>query len=304
MNGNSQTSPSRVKSSQPGRNLTLIIGAVAYDPKVVTIWNGFREYFLEHGLAFDYVLYSNYERQVEALFAGHIHVAWNSPLAWIQSQRLAATLGRNAEAICMRDSDCDLKSVVIVRTENGIQKLEDLVGKRVAVGAKDSPQATLIPLGFLARAGLTPGKDFEVLPFEKLAGLHGDHIGGERDAVRALINGEADAACIIESNLALFVDDGTLPQNSTRILAKTPNYDHCNFTILDNAPADQVNQFRRLLLEMKYDNPGVRPLLDLEGLKAWKPGRTEGYAELEAAVDRFGTIEEFVRNAGERCRQE
>jgi phosphonate transport system substrate-binding protein len=35
-------------------NQTLILGAVAYDPKVVTIWDGFRAYFAGHGLDFDY----------------------------------------------------------------------------------------------------------------------------------------------------------------------------------------------------------------------------------------------------------
>ena len=68
---------------------TLMLGAVAYDPKVVTIWEGFKEYFIRHGLPFDYVLYSNYERQVEANLAGHIDIAWNSPLAWVQEERLA-----------------------------------------------------------------------------------------------------------------------------------------------------------------------------------------------------------------------
>ena len=56
------------------------------------------------GLPFDYVLYSNYERQVEAHLRGHVHVAWNSPLAWLQTERIAARLGRRAEAICMRDT--------------------------------------------------------------------------------------------------------------------------------------------------------------------------------------------------------
>ena len=73
-------------------NTSLLMGAVAYEPKVVTIWDGFQRYFARHGLAFDYVLYSNYERQVEAHFAGHIHVAWNSPLAWLQTERMAAAL--------------------------------------------------------------------------------------------------------------------------------------------------------------------------------------------------------------------
>ena len=44
----------------------LLLGAVAYDPKVVTIWDGFRAWLRgPGGLDFDYVLYSNYERQVD-----------------------------------------------------------------------------------------------------------------------------------------------------------------------------------------------------------------------------------------------
>src|SRR5438105_15889907 len=93
----------------------LLLGAVAYDPKVVTIWEGFRSYFARQGLLMDYILYSNYERQVEALLAGQIHVAWNSPLAWVRAKRLARARGEEVRAIAMRDSDRDLTSVVVVR---------------------------------------------------------------------------------------------------------------------------------------------------------------------------------------------
>lgn len=270
---------------------TLIMGAVAYDPKVVTIWNGFKKYFAERSLPFDYVLYSNYERQVQALLDGNIHVAWNSPLAWLQTQRLARERGRRAEAIAMRDSDCSLHSVVIVKTDGDLRAPLDLKGGRVAVGADDSPQATLIPLSLLAGIGLEPEVDFEVVRFEVLVGLHGDHIGGERDAARALIENRADAACILEGNYQAFLDDGTLPKRATRVLAVSPEYDHCNFTVLDGAPVDLVARFRQLLLEMSYEDPNVQPLLDLEGLKAWRPGRTEGYRALEQAVARFGTLD-------------
>src|SRR4051812_3300912 len=92
----------------------LILGAGAYDQKVVTIWDGFKQFFRARGLPFDYVLYSNYEKQVEAHVCGHIHVAWNSPLAWLQSERVATALGRRAEAICMRDTDRDLTSIILV----------------------------------------------------------------------------------------------------------------------------------------------------------------------------------------------
>ena len=280
------------------KDTTLVLGAVAYDPKVVTIWEGFRRYFADHKLDFDFVLYSNYERQVEAHLAGDVDVAWNSPLAWIEADRAAAARGRRARAVAMRDTDCDLTSIVVVRADSPAQSLSDLRGRRIAVGAGDSPQATLIPLHHIAAAGVEPGTDAEVLRFDVLLGKHGDHIGGERDAARALVEGRADAACMIDGNHLLFSREGVLAPGATRVLFQTPPYDHCNFTVLDDAPADRIDRFVELLLAMSYADPAVRPLLDMEGLKAWRPGRTSGYQQLELAVDRFDTIGAWLARAG------
>ena len=278
----------------------LILGAVAYDPKVVTIWDGFQQYFKSHGLAFDYVLYSNYESQVEAQLLGHVHVAWNSPLAWLQTERVAALLGRRAEAICMRDTDRDLRSIIVVRS-SGVETVEGLRGKIVAVGARDSPQATLIPLNHLAEQGLMPERDFHVRVFDVLVGKHGDHIGGERDAIRALLRGEADAACILDANNLAFAREGTVPSGATTVLTQTVAYDHCNFTVLDGVRVEEVAQFRDLLLSMSYADAEVRTLLDLEGLKQWVPGRVSGYAALTSAVERFGTIDSFAERLRTLC---
>jgi phosphonate transport system substrate-binding protein len=271
----------------------IILGAVAYDPKVVTIWEGFRKWFNERGLPFDYVLFSNYERLVEAHLRGHVNVAWNSPLAWLEAERAAARAGRTARALVMRDSDCDLTSVIVSRRDAGITKLDDLRGKTIAFGASDSPQAALIPLAHLARNGLEPDRDFKMIKHEIAVGLHGDHIGGERHAARDLIEGRADAAVMIDTNHLAFSADGTLPSGSTVIVTQTGTYDHCNFTIFEDQEGP-FERFTEMLLGQSYADPEVRPLLDLEGLKQWKPGRTSGYAQLEQAIDRFGTIDTWL----------
>jgi phosphonate transport system substrate-binding protein len=276
---------------------TLLLGAVAYDPKVVTIWEGFRQYFAGRGLDFDFVLYSNYERQVEAHVAGDVHVAWNSPLAWIEAERLAAARGGRVRAVAMRDTDCDLTSLVVVRADSPARSLADLRGARIGVGAADSPQATLIPLLHLATCGVEPGVDADVVRFDVLPGKHGDHIGGERDAARALVEGRVDAACMIDGNHMLFTREGILPPGGTRVLFQTPPYDHCNFTVLEGGPAALIEQFVALLLAMSYGDPEVRPLLDMEGLKEWRPGRTSGYGQLARAVDRFATIGDWLVRA-------
>ena len=262
----------------------LLLGAVAYDPKVVTIWEGFEAYFARQGLKMNYVLYSNYERQVEALIDGHIQVAWNSPLAWVRARRLAKARGLEARAIAMRDSDCDLTSLIVVREDSPVKTVADLKGRAVAVGAVDSPQATLLPLAHLHTLKLDPG-DIEVQYHNILVGKHGDHIGGERDAVKALIAGSCDAACLLEYNYHQFLVDGTIPSGTTRMLARTSLFDHCNFTVLPTAPAELIAHFESLLIDMSYDDPEVRPLCDLEGLKAWYPGRVQGYEALETAVE-------------------
>ena len=118
----------------------LVMGAVAYDPKVVTIWDGFRAWLRAHDLPFDYVLYSNYERQVEDLVAGRIHAAWNSPLAWVRSRRLAGAAGVKVAAIAMRDTDRGLTSLVATRADGDVAAVEDLRGRVVGVGAVDSPR--------------------------------------------------------------------------------------------------------------------------------------------------------------------
>ena len=272
----------------------FLVGAVAYDAKVVTIWEGFKEYFRERDFPFDFVLFSNYETQVESHLAGRLHAAWNSPLAWIEARRLAERRGRQARAGVMRDTDQDLTSVIIVRSDSGINTVADLKGKTVATGALDSPQATLIPLMHLHSQGLEPGRDFEVRRFDIMVGKHGDHVGGERDAVEALMGGEVDAACILDANHLVFGKEGTIMQGASRILTQSAPFDHCNFTLLEDVDTETEARFSQILLGMSYDDPKVRPLLDLEGLKQWKEGRTTGYTQLEQACDTFGVIDPWL----------
>src|SRR3989441_12690793 len=121
--------PSKENPSRP-----LRVGAVAYDPKVVTIWEGFRDYFAKRGVEIDYVLYSNYDAQVLANLSAEIDVAWNSPLAWVKSQLESQ---RHCRALAMRDTDRDLTTKILARKDSGITTLGDLK-RRAASAARAS----------------------------------------------------------------------------------------------------------------------------------------------------------------------
>ncbi len=265
------------------------IGAVAYDAKVVTIWEGFKAYFDTRGLKTDYVLYSNYESQVDALLQGEVDIAWNSPLAWVRAQYESEG---GFQPLAMRDTDRDLTTKIIVRKNSGIENLQDLRGKSIGVGATDSPQATLIPLNLLAASGLRPGKDFQVVYHNVMVGKHGDHVGGERDSARALALGKVDASCVLDTNYLAFINEGTLDPGTTAILASTEPFDHCNFSAAPALPADLAQRFKQTVLEMSFQDPEIRPYMEMEGLKQWLDARTTGYKQLEDAVSRFKLFEQ------------
>src|SRR5437879_13871296 len=98
----------------------LRIGAVAYAPKVVTILEGIREYLRDRGLQTEYALYSSYPALVDALIAGHIDIAWNTPLAYLQAKE---RLGGQCLVLGMRDSDVDFTAVLLTRTDSPIRSL-------------------------------------------------------------------------------------------------------------------------------------------------------------------------------------
>src|SRR5580692_12534162 len=235
-----------------------------------------------------------YDRKVGDLVDGRIDVAWNSPLAWVRARRLAAARGEPLTPVTMRDTDCDLRSAIVVRADSPARSAGDLAGRVVATGAVDSPQATLLPLSLLRSAGLEPGVDVTVRRFDVGVGLHGDHVGGERGAARALFATDpadrVDAACMIDSNLLLFGREGVLPAGAVRVLAQTPPYDHCTMTAVSGNP--DISRFGGLLRGMDYADADLRPLLDLEGLKEWRPPRLSGYEQLERAVNEAGFYDE------------
>jgi phosphonate transport system substrate-binding protein len=191
----------------------------------------------------------------------------------------------------MRDTDRDRVTHVLVRRSAGIEDVAQLRGKTIATGAKDSPQATLLPLHLLYQRGLVPGRDTSVRRFDVLVGKHGDHIGGELEAMRSLIRGESDAAAVLDLNWQAWCADGTADPNDIAVLATTSPFDHCNFTVLDSLPEERIACWTDVLFKMRYDDPDHRRMMDMEGLRAWLPGRTSGYEPLEAATRELAYFE-------------
>ncbi len=262
----------------------ILLGAVAYDPKVVSIWEGIRDYFNSSDAPFDFVLFSNYERQVQSLLAGHIDIAWNTPLAHVRIQH--HTNGKSL-SLGMRDSDQDFHSRLIVRTDSGIRSPKDLAGKRLAVGSADSTQARILPLHFLQECGVRMDK-VELLSFNTDVGKHGDTGKSELEVLDALRRGDAHAGTVGDLIWVMEQAAGHVDTSLLKSIWTSPPFDHCMFDALPTLDKGKIERFKSALFEMTWNNPDHRRLLELEGLKQWLPPREEGYDSLRAAVAEQG----------------
>ncbi len=263
---------------------TILVGAVAYDPKVVTIWEGIRAYFQDQGVRMDFALYSNYERQVESLLRGHIDIAWNTPLAHVLVQQRTSN---QSLSLGMRDSDQDFRSKILVRRDAGIKSLSDLEGKTLAVGSRDSTQARILPLHFLRQESVDLDK-VNLLAFDTDVGKHGDTGTSEIDVLSALHDGRAQAGAVGDLIWVLEQSAGRIDANVIEVLWTTPPFDHCMFDALPSLAAEKAERFKKALFAMDWNDPRHRHILELEGLKQWMPPREEGYETLRDALRQHG----------------
>ncbi len=215
----------------------LIMGAVAYDQKVVTIWDGFQQYFRSHGLAFDYVLYSNYERQVEAHLLGHVHVAWNSPLAWLQTERAARGSAAARKPSACATPTATSRSIVLVRSRRRHRDESPISRGRLWRRRARLPAGHADPVELSGRSGTRAAP--------RLRGAACSTLSSESTAITSAASATRFARCFAArpTRRALSTrtiwpsrERGPFRAESTQRLAQTPPYDHCNFTVLDGAP--------------------------------------------------------------------
>jgi ABC-type phosphate/phosphonate transport system substrate-binding protein len=262
----------------------VMVGAVVYDPKVVPIWEGIREYFMDAPVGMDFVLFSNYEEQVDALLASRIDIAWNTNLAYIRTS--LATEG-DCRVLAMRDTDVAFFTTLIGR-KGELASAADLAGKRLALGSADSAQAAIMPVHYLTAEGLDLAGDVELLRFDSDVGKHGDTGRSERDALAAVIDGRADAAAIGLASWDVFVRSGDVPPERLQPFWTSPPYSHCNFTALPTMDTDRSEAWVSHLKAMSWDVPEHRRILELEGLREWVGPVLAGYRDVFAAVEEQG----------------
>ncbi|MBA2561208.1 MAG: PhnD/SsuA/transferrin family substrate-binding protein [Propionibacteriales bacterium] len=254
------------------------LGAVVYHPKVESIWEQFGGWFAEQDFPLAVSYFDDYERQVDALVEGGIDTAWNTNLAYVCA--LERTNGA-LHALAMRDTDLGWTSKIVVRTDSAAETLEDLRGKRVGFGDADSPQAHILPVHALRAQGFDPAVEFLASRMDRDLGKHGDTGGAELAQLARVRAGELEGS--VASSVTLDAVERLGDNADLRVVWTSPEFPHCNFSVLDSSQADH-DRFKELLLAMDASDPKLCEPMELEYVNQWIEAQEHGYGDLIAAV--------------------
>ena len=273
------------------------LGAVAYNPKVVAIWEGMRRYFHDEAhLPVEVVLFQSYEAQVLALLAEpgetvpRIDIAWNTNLAYLQADEWS---GHSCRAVAMRDTDLGWMTKIVAVSGGPIATLADLRNRTLALGSRDSGHAAILPVHFLEEQGMREGQDYRTLRFDSDVGKHGDTGTSEVEVVRAVLDGRADAGAIGNRFWNSVRNERLVPEGGLREVWSSPEYNHCMFTARPDLDAAVERRFAEALSAMSFDNPVHRPILEAEGLQRWLLPHLDGYDALRQAAAQQGFFQQL-----------
>ena len=266
---------------------TIWLGAVAYDQKVVPIWEGMRRYFHDEAhLDVEVILFQSYEAQVQALLAApggatpRIDIAWNTNLAFLQAREWSA---QTCRPLAMRDTDLGWTTQIIAPSGGAVASIGDLRGRTLALGSRDSGHAAILPVHFLTQLGLDEGRDYRALRINTDVGKHGDTGTSEVEVLKAVLDGRADAGAVGSPFWAGVQGQHLIPFGALSVVWSSPPYSHCMFTARPGLEPELEMRFTEALLHMNIDNPVHRPILEAEGLRQWIAADLDGYGSLQDA---------------------
>lgn len=203
----------------------------------------------EIGMPVKVYLPTDYAAVVEALRAGHAHVAYFSAWPYMLAHKLA---GADLIAAEERGGQTFYYSQWYTRNDSGIESLKDARGRKAAFTAPSSTSGYLFPLAKLVEEGLIGKRGNPMTHFSQVT-----FAGGYEQALKALVNKQVDVAAASDYALSRYLK----PEEQARvkvIARQGPVPTHC--IAAKNSLSQPLREKVRAAL-LKLNEPGHKDLL-------------------------------------------
>jgi phosphonate transport system substrate-binding protein len=208
--------------------------------------------------------------------AGKMDIGLVNPLLYVQIKQTTdiEPLALSAEV----KSGTRFRGIIIVRKDSGINKVQDLIGKKIVFVDNDSAAGYIFQMLLLSRAGLDVKKDFTVLPFAK-----------KHDVVTSsVLNKTADAGGIREDELDKVKDKLDISQ--LRILGYSDYFPNWPIFVNPKVKKETADKIRAALLKLKPNDPKNEKILGPARLTGFIPVADKEYDDLRKAARLVGAL--------------
>jgi len=206
----------------------------------------------------------------EMVKAGQADLGFANPLIYVQIKK---ELGIEPLALSEElKAGSKFRGIIIARKDGGINKLQDLKGKKLIFVDKDSAAGYIFQMLLLSKAGVDIHKDFTTLPFAK-----------KHDNVTiAVFNGTADAGGIREDDFEKMKEKVNISQ--LKIVAYTDYFPNWPVFATPRLNKDSAMKIKAALLKLKTGNPESEKILGRAKLGGFVPVKDKDYDELRKAA--------------------
>ncbi|MFQ5847224.1 MAG: putative selenate ABC transporter substrate-binding protein [Candidatus Methylomirabilales bacterium] len=248
--------------------------------ELLRIYEPFAAYLSkELGMPVRFVPVIDYAATVEGLAAKRLDLVWYGGFTSVQAVRRT---GGHATRLVMRKEDAAFKSVFITRRDSGITTLGDLKGKTFSFGSVSSTSGHLMPRYFLLRHGINPDRDFAQKPA----------FSGAHDATALWVEGgKVDAGALNFLVWEKLVQNRKVDTGKVKVFWTTPPYVDYVWTARSELDPDLRDRITAAFLQLDYNNPKDRALLDLHRTKGYVPAKDEDWKGIERAARAAGLLE-------------
>ena len=245
--------------------------------ELTTMFSPLAEYLSkETGEKVSLVIPKDFTAFKDAVKSGQVDLGFANSLIYVQLKAAADLdpLALSSEA----KGGTKFRGIIIARKDSGIQKLQDLKGKKLIFVEKDSAAGYIFQMLLLSDAGLDVKKDFTTLPFA----MKHDNV------TMAVFNKAADAGGIREDDFDKM--KGKVDISQLRIVGYSDYFPNWPFFAAPKLPKDKAEKIRAALLKLKPNDPQTAKILGPAKLTGCVAVTDKEYDNLRKAAKVAGAL--------------
>jgi len=245
--------------------------------EMTTMFTPLAEYLSrETGEKVSLVIPKDFDAFKALMASGQADMGFANPLVFVQLKKNDASL--DLLGLSSEKSGTKFRGIIIARKDSGIEKVQDLKGRKLIFVEEDSAAGHIFQMLTLSKAGLDVKKDFVKLPFAKK----------HTNVALAVFNKAADAGGIREDDLEKMKEVVDLAQ--LKVVAYTdyyPNWPVFSTKKMNKATAEKV---KAALLKLKPNSPEAQQVAGPAKITGFAPVIDKDYDLLRQAAKVAGAM--------------